>query len=72
METIKLNSELLEKITYWNVKSLDNSFNKDYKKSLFSTPEKALKEARKKCQTSIVITGLTMHAETKPVLSDTV
>ena len=74
MKTITLTKDLEEKITHWKIKAdvvgvtkiIDTSF----KKSECRNPETAIKRFKKKWgkTNNLVLTGLLVHAETKPII----
>lgn len=71
MNIITLTPELENKITHWSVSEKGNNNPLEYitfKKSSCKNPSTAANRARRKGMEGVlIVTGLTMHAETKPI-----
>lgn len=72
MKTITISKELENKVTHWKVFTEDKSIVQIFSKFLGTkTAQSALNEMLKqydKDKLTFYVSGLTMHAETKPVL----
>ena len=72
METIELSRELRERITQWKVFAPGTNWVRYYSVKSCKNPETALRRAQKEFpfpteQNKLWVSGLTMHAETKPI-----
>jgi hypothetical protein len=75
METINLSTETENKITHWrvlgNLKGIEKPVDLTFKKSRCKKPETALARFKKRLSgncSNIIVTGLLVHAETKPII----
>lgn len=71
--TTKLTPEIVRRITHWNIRKNGKSI-RSYKRTACALPKTAAKRIEYKLEEGDVIevTGLLMHAETRPVLIHTV
>ena len=67
METIKLSTEILAKVTLWKVADA-SGVEKRYSAKRYSAKTALLKARNAKLTAPFVVTGLLVHAETKPVI----